>query len=167
MLLWLWCPSLKVILVWVTLPFAHIQHHLSTKVRRTLSVRDTASYFSTHSFDVITQNLLDIILKPRTSYTIFDKHYAALVLELSLVQSHLVAGKPLLYLSEPGVVTNLQNNVGVGGDSHDQLAFAMSIRFHEDRNLKEYVVAVGLKGTTLRHRSTHCSWLSQVWCRTC
>ena len=73
-----------------------------------------------------------------------------------------VPGHEVLYLSGPGVVSGLQGKVGHGRDTQHQLSIAMSINLQEERNLKEYKLAVLLNGTTLRHRTANCSWLSQV-----
>ena len=80
----------------------------------------------------------------------------------ALKPDFLLSGQAVLYLSEPDAVTSLQGNVGVGGESHDQLSFSMSIRAKEQRKLKEYVIALGMKGTTLHHRTEPYMWLTQV-----
>lgn len=92
------------------------------------------------------------------TFLVFTWCIECIVCLIIITRCLIFPGHEVLYLSEPGLVTGLQGQVGQGGDSHDQLALATSIRFHESKNLKEYVVAVGLRGMTRRHRTQHCTW---------
>ncbi|XP_064622147.1 autophagy-related protein 2 homolog B-like isoform X2 [Lineus longissimus] len=72
--------------------------------------------------------------------------------------------QPTLYRSEPGVCTKLSGAVGSGGDSLDMLSVAVKITLDTFSNVKEFLVAVGVRGATLQHRFTPSdkSWLHQV-----
>ena len=54
----------------------------------------------------------------------------------------------------------------MGGDSEDQLSVALRIHLDTFRNVKEYIVALGVRGTTLNHKMTQTglSWFEQVRC---
>ena len=71
---------------------------------------------------------------------------------------------PTFYLAEPGVHTKLSGKVGYGVDSIDQLAVALRIKMDTFRNVKEFLVALGLRGTTLHHCvvPSDQTWLTQI-----
>ncbi|ELU17929.1 hypothetical protein CAPTEDRAFT_154368 [Capitella teleta] len=72
--------------------------------------------------------------------------------------------QPTIYLSEPGVATKLNGQVGAGAESMDMLSVALKIKMDTFRNIKDYQIAVGVRGATLHHQVSlpgH-SWLTNV-----
>lgn len=69
-----------------------------------------------------------------------------------------------IYLSDPGVTTRLAGQVGKGIDTTDMLSIALRIKVDTFRNVKEFQVALGIRGGTLRHRTpqTGESWFTQL-----
>ncbi|CAH1792670.1 unnamed protein product [Owenia fusiformis] len=70
---------------------------------------------------------------------------------------------PTIYLSDPGVATKLSGTVGTQGESMDMLTVALKINLDTFRNIKEFLVAVGVKSGTLKHKMypTGQSWFTQ------
>ena len=69
-----------------------------------------------------------------------------------------------IYLSEPGVATRLAGQVGLTDNTLDMVSVAVKIKQDSFRNVKEYTVAVGVRGGTLQHRMypSGQSWFDQV-----
>ncbi|XP_045166071.2 autophagy-related protein 2 homolog A-like [Mercenaria mercenaria] len=67
----------------------------------------------------------------------------------------------VIYRSEPGVLVNTREDIGTGSDSQDMVSVAVKIKLDtltskrdliSDEIVKEFLVSVGLKGATMRHK---------------
>ncbi|XP_041070018.1 autophagy-related protein 2 homolog B-like isoform X3 [Carcharodon carcharias] len=74
--------------------------------------------------------------------------------------------EPTIYQSEEGALTKqAAASVGVGTDSPNMLSIAVKVHHNKtENNMKEILVAVGLRGATLRHRNVPPgrSWYEQI-----
>ncbi|XP_060574248.1 autophagy-related protein 2 homolog B-like, partial [Ruditapes philippinarum] len=67
----------------------------------------------------------------------------------------------VIYRSEPGVLVNTREDIGTGTDSQDMVSVALKIKLDiltskkdltADEIVKEFLVSVGVKGATMRHK---------------